>query len=95
MNYDVYKLKFKTPVHFGTGRLSGTMNTIYADTIFLALCCEAQKLMGEGGADKLCSLAENNGLRISDAMPYFNDALSIPKPIMSAEGKEQSRRFKA
>lgn len=82
MNYDIYKLNFTTPVHFGTGRLSSSINTIYADTLFSALCCEAIKLFGADGANKLYTLAKENGFRLSDAMPYCGNTLFIPKPIL-------------
>jgi CRISPR-associated protein Csm4 len=83
MNYEIYKLTFKTPVHFGKGRLTGTDNVIYADTLFSALCIEALKLYGADGVDKLCSLVKNDGLRISDMFPYSSDTLFIPKPIIT------------
>lgn len=86
MNYEIYKLSFTTPVHFGAGRLSGSVNTVYADTLFSALCCEAVKLLGADGADRLCSLAWEKGLRLSDALPYCGSAFFIPKPILPVSG---------
>ncbi|MGN1317647.1 MAG: type III-A CRISPR-associated RAMP protein Csm4 [Lachnospirales bacterium] len=83
MNYNIFKLRFKSPVHFGQGRLSSSSNTIYADTLFSALCIEAVKLYGDKGVDILLSLVKENGLRISDTFPYYKDVLLIPKPIIS------------
>lgn len=83
MNYEIYKLSFSSPVHFGTGRLSSAADTIYADTLFSALCCEAVNIYGEKGADMLCSLVNDKGLRISDTFPYCGDTLYMPKPIIT------------
>lgn len=89
MDYHIYKLSFKTPVHFGNGRLSGTLNTIYADTLFSALCKEALKLYDEHGIDVLYSMAKRGNFIISDAMPYYNDILFIPKPITTVQSDKQ------
>ena len=40
MDYFVYKMYFSTPVHIGNGTLASSENTIMADTLFSALCCE-------------------------------------------------------
>lgn len=91
MIYNIFKLHFNSPVHFGKGRLSGTTNTIYADTLFSALCSEAIKIYGDDGADIMCSLVKEGGLRISDTMPFFDDVLFIPKPIIAVKGKERQK----
>ena len=43
MNYSIYKLKFNTGVHFGTGVLSESEYTFRADQLFSALYIEALK----------------------------------------------------
>ncbi|MBZ4670135.1 MAG: CRISPR-associated protein Csm4 family [Oscillospiraceae bacterium] len=93
MNFSVLKLKFSTPLHIGESKsarsLDTSVMTLCADTLFSALCHTAFAEEGESGIKKLYELATQNRLRISDAMPYFNDGengdedrLYIPKPIM-------------
>lgn len=78
----IYKLSFKTPVHFGTGRLSSSQNTIFSDTLFSAFCIEGLKLFGENGAENIYNLIKEEKLSISDTMPYYKDTFFIPKPII-------------
>jgi len=86
MNYNIYKLYFKTPVHFGKGRLNTSSNTFFADTLFSAMCKEAIMLYGDKGAKMLYNMVLENKLKLSDAMPFFNDnILFVPKPIMDIE----------
>lgn len=89
MQYCVYKLRFKTPVHFGTGRLTQSQLTIYADTLFSAFCKEALKIYGEDGIKKLYQLAKSDDFVLSDTMPYRGDILYIPKPIMPIKADKQ------
>lgn len=80
----VYKLKFRTGVHFGNGSLSGTKNTFTSDVLFSAMCKEAIKL-GNSDTDylnKFVEYAENDKIRFSDAFPYIDGTLFIPKPFI-------------
>lgn len=79
MNTYFYRLTFKTPVHFGQGRLSGSGSGIFADTLFSALYIEA---LGMGEADKLLALAKDGSLSLSDLFPFSGAACFVPKPIM-------------
>lgn len=80
MEYKIYKLRFKTGVHFGNGLLNDSINTVKADTLFSALYLEALNI---GKNDELYKMAKDNRLFISDAMPYVkNDIFLIPKPII-------------
>ena len=90
MNYSIYKLCFRSPVHFGSGRLSSGTDHFYADTLFSAFCHEAIKLYGENGAEKMYQLVKDGKLLLSDSMPYYKNELYIPKPIAVVEGKRQS-----
>ncbi len=90
MKYSIYKLCFKAPVHFGHGRLSGSVNTFFADTLFSALCKEALELYGDNGAEKMYKLVKDGQLVISDAMPYCGETYYIPKPIAPIEGTRHS-----
>ena len=53
MEYEIYKLDFRTGVHFGTGMLNESVMTFYADQLFSALYIEALK---QGRADALLRL---------------------------------------
>lgn len=88
MDYYIYKLTFLTAVHFGEGSLSDSTNMIMADTLFSALCCEAVD-SGIVTPEKLVNYVENNKLLISDAMPYVNNKMYIPKPIFPVKSEEE------
>ncbi len=79
MNAYFYRLAFKTPVHFGQGRLSGSGFGLFADTLFSALYIEA---LGMGMEEKLLTFAKDGSLTLSDLFPYSGETYFIPKPIM-------------
>lgn len=100
MNYNIYKLSFKTSVHFGKGRLSSSNYTIYADTLFSALYKEAILIYGENGAKKLYDYCIEGKLRLSDTMPFKDNILYVPKPILALNIEKQGnsnlkKKFKA
>ena len=67
MTTKVFKLSFKTPVHFGKKRLSDGEMTITSDTLFSALFIETLQLGKETGWLL-------NDLIISDCLLYTSDA---------------------
>ena len=79
MDYFVYKMYFSTPVHIGNGTLASSENTIMADTLFSALCCETGN---QKDIDKMVYMAKNKEFILSDAMPFIGDELYIPKPML-------------
>lgn len=85
MNYYLYKLKFSSPVHFGTSESSRSIEsagtTLRADTLFSALSHAALK---NNVMNKLISLVNDDKLLFSDTMPYCGDELYIPKPALPA-----------
>lgn len=82
MKYVIYKFVFSTGVHLGNGRLSKSRFTFCADTLFSALCHMTLKINGEAGIEQLVEYAKKGMLLISDSMPYINDTLYLPKPIV-------------
>ncbi|MEY8319960.1 type III-A CRISPR-associated RAMP protein Csm4 [Lachnospiraceae bacterium 46-61] len=78
MDYFVYKMYFKTPIHVGNGTLANSENIIMADTIFSALCCESGN---QKSIDNIIDMAKNKKFVISDAMPFVENELYIPKPM--------------
>ncbi len=86
MDYKLYKLDFKAPVHFGTGVLNESAISFCADTFFSALYIEALKL---GIADELYAAVDTGQLLISDAFPYMDKQYFLPKPMLYIEPKDQ------
>ena len=89
MDYRIVKMQFSTAVHFGDGGLGTCRNTLYADTIFSALCVEASRLAKEL-LDELLSAAQNKRILFSDAFPMIGEKLFLPKPMMRIEKNEQA-----
>ncbi|KIX91210.1 CRISPR-associated protein Csm4 [Staphylococcus microti] len=83
MDTAVFKLNFKTPVHFGNKRLSDGEMTIAADTLFSALFIECLQL--NINTDWLM-----NELVISDTFPYENEIYYLPKPLIRVRSNESS-----
>lgn len=87
MEYKIYKLRFKTGVHFGNGLLNDSINIVKADTLFSALYLEALNI---GKNDELYEMVNDNRLYISDAMPYVNeDIFLVPKPIIQVKTEKK------
>ena len=84
MIHCLYKLAFSTPVHFGVGDYTHSVEScrmcFAADTFFSALCNIAVK---SGEIDRLVGLVRDGKLRFSDSFPYKGDELWLPKPILS------------
>ena len=88
MNYKIYKMQFSTPVHFGKGKLTGTDYIVHADTMFSALCIEAVKCGGEAYLNELVELVKTNQIQLSDALPFIEDTLYMPKPMLPVAKEE-------
>ena len=87
MNYKIYKLKFKSPVHFGSDILGTSLEEAdlicHSDTLFSALCLECISLNGKDFFEKkFFNLFYENKLLISSLFPYKKDSLYIPKPFI-------------
>lgn len=94
MKYAIYKLSFSAGVHIGDGRLSKSKATFQADVLFSALCQEALKVMGETGLQQLVNYAKSGQLYLSDSMPYINDVLYLPKPMLRIEREDDDSSIK-
>lgn len=75
-----YKLHFTSSVHFGNKRLSDSLVSFHADTLFSALIIEAIKLKLD-----FKPLLEN--LIISDSFPYIQNNYYLPKAYIPIENK--------
>lgn len=85
----IYKLKFPNGIHIGglSGiGLESTEFTMTSDALYSAIFCEYKKLFDD---DELYTLAEKGEFFLSDLLPYKNQELYIPKPVVSIERKVQ------
>lgn len=87
MNYKIYKLKFQSPVHFGSDILGTSLEEAdlicHSDTLFSALCLEYIKLNGSDNLDNnFIDLFRKGDLLISSLFPYKKDKLYVPKPFL-------------
>ncbi|HEX2937431.1 MAG TPA: type III-A CRISPR-associated RAMP protein Csm4 [Ruminiclostridium sp.] len=85
MQHYLYKLNFTTPLHCGIdeGRgLADSRFTVHSDTIFSALCIQALHKGGENLLERLVYTFKNDKALLSDALPYRNENLFLPKPIV-------------
>lgn len=93
----VYKLEFPKGIHLGDRKLSDAEMTLHADTLFSAFCHQAQEQEADG-ISKLCQLVQE-GLRLSDAFPYNQADLFLPKPMVSLHKEDtdssQKKLFKS
>ncbi len=88
MRYDLLKLDFTTPVHFGGGRLDTAEMTFGADRLFSALCIESLKKGGEEKVNALYKAAKEGRLLLSDGLPYIGDTYYIPKPVVHIDRRQ-------
>ena len=96
MKYAIYKLKFQTAVHFGTGRLNETTYIFHADQLFSALYMEALK---SGHADAFYQETKQGHIVFSDGMPFVGKTYMIPKPMVYVQtdkkgSSEQKKAYK-
>ena len=85
LDYAVFKMRFLAPLHAGGKNLTDAGFSINADTLFSALCHAARAAGGERGVEELTDEARAGRLALSDAFPYIDGDLYIPKPIMRVE----------
>ena len=97
MIYRILKLHFTGNVHFGEGMLESTASTFCADTLFSALCHDAPDEIPQ----LVCTVREGR-LAFSDAFPYDENGLYLPKPcqLIRSEAEEEGssvrkKQFKA
>ena len=95
MPYYLYKLKFPYGVHFGADKsgvsLEKTAPNCHCDTFYSALCHEILKLHGEEELSKFYNETVDGEFLFSDLLPYKNDDLMIPKPILFIEKNENEK----
>lgn len=89
MNYFVYRLRFKTAVHFGSSESALSLYTsedhFRGDTLFSALCHTAGALQGEAGVQKLVDKARAGTLLFTDSMPWQGTTCYLPKPCYNGQ----------
>ena len=94
MHY-LYKLKFPYGVHFGADKagigLEKISSNCHCDTLFSAICHEILKLHGEDELTKFYNETVSGNFLLTDLLPYKNDELMIPKPILYREKSEEEQ----
>lgn len=88
MEYTIYKLRFRTGVHFGAGTLDDSEYTFPADQLFSALYIEAIKM---GVEKQLMQSIKLGKLLFSDLLPYAEGQYMVPKPMLYIEPKDQGK----
>lgn len=88
LNYKLYQLEFLNGVRFGSGMLNSTEISFHADTFFSALFQEALKLKI---ADTFLDAVKNGKIVWSDAFPYIEKTLYVPKPMYQNRQKLERR----
>lgn len=89
MEYKIYKLKFGSAVHFGNGTLDSSGYSFGADTLFSALCIEALKY-GKSTLEELVQMAISEEVCFSDAFPYIDNVLFLPKPVLKVRKEAET-----
>ena len=82
MNYTVYRMQFHTGVHLGMRRLEDGEHSLYADTLFSALCQEAVQA-GSDVLQQFVSCSASGAVQFTDAFPYHEETCYIPKPMLT------------
>lgn len=97
MEYYIFELNFKTPVHFGNAGMGGNLEKkslcCPADTFFSALCNEAALIDAEY-VEKLYDASTEGKFLLSSLFPYISAATGekefyLPKPLLVNKGKEK------
>ena len=90
LNFNVYKLRFTAPVHFGGDNalsLESAQMHFCADTLFSALCHAALLQGGNEAVERLCAAAAAGDMRLSDGMPWAEDQKGdqfyLPRPFLA------------
>lgn len=94
MKYAMYKMTFPNGIHIGSGKLSTADITVRADTLFSAMCIESLNIGGGSMLKELTDAASSGNLVISDALPYINDTIYIPKPMCRIAGDSRDTSLK-
>lgn len=89
MQYKIFKLKFETPIHFGSEKVGTSLektNIIcHSDTLFSAMCQEILKLYDETVLSDFVDMVEDGELLFSSLLPYNENSLFLPKPCLLLE----------
>lgn len=94
MKYYIFKLKFISPVRFGSDSfsyaLTGNSMTAYSDTLFSAICNEWKNIYGIESLVDFVEYAQKDEFLLSDLLPYKEEELFIPKPVLYLNKTEKA-----
>lgn len=93
MSRYVYQLKFVTPVRFGRNDYSVNLSSseYYCDSslLFSAISNEWVSIYGVEDYEKFVSQIKDNKFLISGLLPYLDDELFVPKPILYVQREQK------
>ena len=94
MQYKIFKLEFKTPVHFGSEKVGTSLEKVteicHSDTFFSALCQEILKIYDESKLTDFVDMVDDGDLIFSSLLPYNGNELFLPKPILLIDRTERN-----
>ncbi len=76
----LFKLDINS-LHLEIGANGETDDIVRSDTLFSAIVEASRKLHGRETADYIIELANNGGIKITSAFPFFEDELFFPLPL--------------
>ncbi len=91
MAYYIYKLQFPNGIHIGNSmaKLEQSDLSMPSDKFFSAIYNEYMKIYND---DELYKLLQDDGVRVSDLLPFKADKLYIKKPYVSIERKQKNNK---
>lgn len=97
MQYKIFKLKFETPVHFGSEKVGTSLENVqiicHSDTLFSAMCQEILKIYGEIKLLDFVDMVEDEELLFSSLLPYRENDLFLPKPCLLLDRKNTNENI--
>ena len=86
MQYKIFKLRFETPIHFGSEKvgtsLENTQVICHSDTLFSAMCQEILKIYDEIKLLDFVDMVDDGELLFSSLLPYKDNNIFLPKPCL-------------
>lgn len=85
MAYHIYKLQFKSAVHFGAasarGHLENAQYTMDSDSLYSAICNAFVQIFGTAALAALIDQSQQDFFKVSDLLPYKGNTLYLPRPF--------------
>jgi len=93
----IFKMRFESPVSFGAvNSTAGSRNVNYyahSDTLFSAISNEWIRVFGIESFNNMLELTRKGEILFSDLLPFLNEELFLPKPIIFID-KDREKTIK-